>query len=231
MTNKNPYRKKAHISAKKTREIIKYFALDITASRASILCNLNPNTVENWYRYFRDIIYKHSIDHEKEIWKWTIEMDESYFWPRRVKWKRWRWASSKVKVFWLLKRKWKVFTRIVPDCSANSLIPIIRWKISLENSIINTDYWKPYDGLVDLWAKKHYRVKHSKNEFARWEQHINWIESFWSYCKRRLIKFNWVRHSYFHIYLKECEFRFNAWLSNENIYKKLMKLCRIYSLN
>lgn len=69
MTNKNPYRKKAHISAKKTREIIKYFSLDITASRASILCNLNPNTVENWYRYFRDIIYKYTIEHEKEIWK------------------------------------------------------------------------------------------------------------------------------------------------------------------
>ena len=35
-----------------------------------------------------------------------------------------------------------------------------------------------YDGLVDYGAKAHYRVKHSKNEFANGKNHINGIENF-----------------------------------------------------
>ena len=34
-------------------------------------------------------------------------------------------------------------------------------------------YILAYDGLVDYGAKAHYRVKHSKNEFANGKNHIN----------------------------------------------------------
>jgi len=54
-------------------------------------------------------------------------MDESYFWAKRVRWKRWRWAGGKIKVFGLLKREWKVYTHIVDDVKASTLLPIIRW--------------------------------------------------------------------------------------------------------
>ena len=46
--------------------------------------------------------------------------------------------------------------------------------------------WAAYDGLVDYGAKAHYRVKHSKNEFAKSRNHINGIENFWGYAKHRL---------------------------------------------
>jgi transposase-like protein len=36
----------------------------------------------------------------------------------------------------------------------------------------------------------HYRVFHSENEFVRGKSHVNGIESFWSFAKRRLNKFN-----------------------------------------
>jgi transposase len=39
--------------------------------------------------------------------------------------------------------------------------------------------------------------------------HINGIESFWSFAKRRLAKFNGVPPSSFPSFLKETEFRFN----------------------
>lgn len=133
--------------------------------------NNDKQVVVNWekkinrrYNYLREIIYEESKKTDEEIRKWVIEVDESYFWARRVRWKRWRWASWKTKVLWLLKREGKVYVRIVPDCSAKTLIPIIRRKVSVEDSKINTDYWKSYDGLVDLWYEKHYRVKHSKKE-------------------------------------------------------------------
>jgi len=40
--------------------------------------------------------------------------------------------------------------------------------------------------------KKHFRVHHGEHEFARSNRHINGIESFWSYAKRRLAKSNAV---------------------------------------
>ncbi len=42
-----------------------------------------------------------------------------------------------------------MYTEIIPDAKAKSLLPIIRGKIEA-GSIINTDGWKAYDGLVDL---------------------------------------------------------------------------------
>ena len=38
-------------------------------------------------------------------------------------------------------------------------------KSELDESVIYSDCWKAYDGLVDYAALAHYRVKHSKNEF------------------------------------------------------------------
>jgi len=46
------------------------------------------------------------------------------------------------------------------------------------------------------------------NEFARGNCLINGIESFWSYAKRRFVKFKGIPRHAFHLHLKECEFRF-----------------------
>lgn len=55
---------------------------------------------------------------------------------------------------------------------------------------------------------KHFRVNHDNNEFAHGRCHINGIESFWSFSKRRLAKFNGVTAN-FELHLKECEWRWN----------------------
>lgn len=209
MTTKNPYRKRAKIWTKKTREIIELFSLDIPASKLAKIVNLSDNTIEDWFNYFREAIYWYCEMERYKLFKGEIEMDESYFWPTRIRGKRWRWAGMKTIVFGLLKRNGKVYTEIVPDVKAKTLQKIIRWKVETE-SVVNTDWCHSYDGLVDLWYEKHYRVHHGKNEFARGKKHINGIESFRSFTKRRLRKFNGVSKHKFSLYLKESEFRFNC---------------------
>ena len=197
--------------------------MDFPAVKTTELTGLNPKTVDDWYNYVREVIYfECEKEKQEKLWWWIYELDESYFWPRRIRWKRWRWASWKTIVFWLLKREWKVYTEIVPDAKAKSLIPIIRGKID-PWSIINTDWWRAYSGLVEMWYEKHYRVHHGKNEFARWKQHINWIESFWSFTKRRFVQFNWIKKEFFHLYLKESEFRYNVRIEWWDLYKILLK--------
>jgi transposase-like protein len=85
----------------------------------------------------------------------------------------------------------------------------------------NTDGWKAYDGLI-LNGYEHYRVFHSDNEFARGKCYVNGIEAFWSYCKRRLSKFNGINSDKFILHLKESEFRYN---NRENdLYQILIKI-------
>ena len=110
--------------------------------------------------------------------KGEIEVDESYFgagpalWMRRVRGKRGRGARGKTIVFGLLKRQGKVYTEIVPDCSAAVLQKVIKGKVDVD-SVVHSDSWREYNGLVDFGYKKHFRVHHGKNEFVRGNSHIN----------------------------------------------------------
>lgn len=167
MKAKNPYKKQTRLGVVKTREIIHCFSVDLPAVKTAEILWLNRKTVDNWYLYIRKILYLECEKEKQEkLWGWVYELGESYFWPTRIKWKRWRWAWWKTIVFWLLKRWQQVYTEVIPDVKAKSLIPIIRGKID-GGSVLNTDWWRAYDWLVDLWFEKHFRVHHWKNEFAR----------------------------------------------------------------
>ena len=92
------------------------------------------------------------------------------------------------------------------------------------DSIIHSDGWRGYNGLVDLGYKKHYRVNHGVDQFVDRKSHINGIESFWAFAKSRLTKFHGIADSTFYLHLKECEFRFNY--RKQNLYKLLLKMFR-----
>lgn len=132
-------------------------------------------------------------------------MDESCFGGRR-KGKRGRSASGKVPVFGLLKRGGRVYTKVIPDASGATLIPIIKRKV-IPDSIVYSDCWKAYN-VLDVSDFKHFRINHSKL-FASKRNHINGIENFWNQAKRHMRKFNGIPRQNFALFLKECEWRFN----------------------
>ena len=221
MPLKNRYYKCSKISERKFREIIRYFARDLTASDTSRLSSISIRSINNIYLKLRKRIVQEC--EQLAPLKGVIEIDESYFGPHRIRGKRGRGAGGKTIVFGIFKRGDKVYTEIVPDASKASLVKVIRGHVSID-SIIHTDGWRGYNGLVDVGFAKHFRVRHGENEFAKDNQHINGIESFWSYAKRRLVKFNGVPRSNFLLHLKETEFRFNH--RNKNLYKVLLKSLR-----
>jgi transposase-like protein len=226
MTIGNKYLKRSKISEAKFREFIRYFSLDLDAHKITFLTGLNRNTVNRYLLLIRKRIAE--FCEQSSPFQGEIEVDESYFGAHRVKGKRGRGAYGKTPVFGLLQRGGKVYTEIVPDCARKTLQAIIRGKVEPE-SIIHSDSWRGYNGLVDLGYKKHYGVHHGKNEFANGKKHINGIESFWSFAKRRLMKFHGIPKTTFYFHLKECEFRFNY--RNQDIYKLMLKLLRNNPLN
>ncbi len=157
----------------------------------------------------------------------AVEVDESYFGAHRARGRRGRGAYGKTFVFGLLKRQGMVYTEIVSDCSKVTLQGIIRGHID-PASVIHSDGWPGYDGLVDIGFDKHFWVNHGANEFACGERHINGIESFWRYAKRRMDKSNGLTKRNFYLHLKETEFRFNH--REDKLYLVILKLLRLNPL-
>lgn len=221
MTIKNKYSKRSKISEKKFREILRYFSIDLNASQITKLTNLNRNTINRYLKEIRIKIANHC--QEQSPFRGEVEVDESYFGARRVKGRRGRGAGGKTIVFGIFKRNGKVYTEIIPDCRKATLQGVIRGRIDPE-SVIHSDSWRGYAGLVDLGYKKHFRVNHDTDEFVRGNSHINGIESFWGFAKSRLSSFRGMNKSTFHLHLKECEFRFNH--RGNNLYKLLLNMLR-----
>jgi len=169
----------------------------------------NPNTINRWYRIFREAIYQHQ-EALKDALVGKIEVDESYFGAKCVrgfhgKLKRGR-GTNKQPVFGVFERDGRVYTETIPDCKKAKLQAVIKGKVALD-SVIYSDGWRGYNGLVDVGYSKHFRVHNGANEFARdGHCHINGIESFWSFTKRRLAKLNGVKVN-FELHLKECEWQ------------------------
>lgn len=226
----NKYIIRSRISEAKFREIIRFFCLDLEAKKVAEISGVSRNSINKIFKAIR-IRIAEFCEAENPLGFGEIEIDESYFSGKRIKGKRDRGASGKIPVFGMLKRNGKVFTQIVKNCSANELLPIIEKQIDIRNdSVIFSDSWKSYDGLADFGYKKHYRVRHGKNEFAKRElggkvkNHINGIENFWGLCKVRLVRFRGIHKGTFYLHLKECEFRYNY--RKENLYKLLLGIIK-----
>jgi transposase len=206
------------ISDFKIKKIIRCFCADIDATKTSIILGLNRKTINHYFHLFREQIYNHQIQDFNKFFG-IVEVDESYFGPSRIRGRqgpcrrgRGTWRQP---VFGVFEREGRVFTEIIPDCKKETLRKIILGKISLESTLL-TDCWTGYSGLVDVGYDKHIRIDKSKAFSNRNGVHINGIESFWSFTKRRLSKFNGVKR-YFDLHLKECEWR---WKKSQTVLEK-----------
>jgi transposase-like protein len=207
-------KRKPRIRKSQIKKLVEFFVADVNATTAAKLIKVNRNTVNLWYNNFRQKILEYQ-EHENGSFHGEVELDESYFGGARKKIhaqdrrKRGRGAENKIPVFGIKKREdGRVYTQIIKNASKQELLPIIRRLISKDNTIVYTDKWRSYDGLV-LDGYKHKRINHSKTYSNRRGTHVNGIENFWSFSKRRLAKFNGVSRKTFLLHLKECEFRYN----------------------
>jgi len=208
MTMKKDHKIQRRISSKKVSLIVRCFVADCTATQTSQIVVANRNTVNRYYNYLRDQIVADALkDRARYNIDNGIEVDESYFGAKRVRGKRGRGAGNKIIVLGLLKREGNVFTQVIANASAQEIMSIIR-KVVRSGSDIYTDGWRSYDALA-VYGYNHKKVKHSEDEFVNGDAHINGIESFWSWTKRRLAKFNGIPKRQFARNLIESEWRFN----------------------
>lgn len=210
------------LNKNKQRKLLEFFIAEVTARTAADLMGIQANTAILFYHKLRLVIDYHLSLEAKELFDGEVELDESYFGGKR-KGKRGRGAGGKTAVFGILKRNGKVYTVVVKDTKQDTLLPIITSKIK-PDSVVYTDTYPSYNAL-NVNDFKHFRINHSK-EFANNHNHINGIENFWRQSKRILGKYNGIDKKHFHLFLKECEFRFNYGTPSYKL-KILRKWCEI----
>lgn len=178
---------------------------------------VDVKVVTRVYQRLREALY-HVAELEGGKLAGEIELDESYFGGHR-KGQRGRGAAGKSIVFGLLERDGQVYTKVVENVSAETLMGHIRAR-TRKGSVYYTDAFRGYRSLQRYG--KHHVVSHSKQYVdRRTGNHINGIEGFWSYAKHILYNYRGVSKYHFPMYLKEIEYRYNH--RTDNIFKHFLK--------
>ena len=198
------YERRSRLSKAKRDRLVEHFVAGTTARAAAELVGIHRNTAASFYTRIRTVMAAETQQASSVCGE--IEVDESYFGGRR-KGKRGRGAGGKVPVFGLLKRGGRVYTVMIPNAHTDTLMPIME-RLIQPDSIVYTDGFSSYDAL-DVSDFHHVRINHSER-FVDERNHINGIENFWNQAKRHLRRFNGVPKQSFHLFLKECEWRFNG---------------------
>lgn len=197
-------RRRSRLPSGVQQALIHAFVGGVTARMAAEVTGVNRHTATLFYHKLRELIAVR-LEAEAPFSVGEVEVDESYFGGVR-KGKRGRGAAGKVVVFGLLKRGGKVYTTMITDTRSQTLSGIIRKRIQ-PDSVVYTDAYRSYDTL-DVSEFRHLRINH-KRAFVAGGNHINGIENFWSQAKRHLRRYNGIPKNHFHLFLKECEWRFN----------------------
>jgi len=198
--------------------VLYYFYLEISARKTAKELRLNYKTVQDRLMQFRKLIADYCNKEANKL-NGEIEIDESYFGGKR-KGTRGRGAKNKAIVFGILERKGKIYTKIVENVSAETLMNEIQNK-TLKGSVFYTDGWKSYASLHQFG--KHNIIDHDKELVDINHNHINGIEGFWSFAKERFHKYHGIDKQNYPYYVKEMEFRFNH--RNESVFNLLFDVC------
>jgi transposase len=208
---------KARISPYWKGRLVEFFCLGVPAYRLRFQVPLDQKTVQRWYRILRETIWEKAL-REASALEGAIELDEALFGGRSHGKRGWGAVSNKHMVFGIYQRDGKVITFPVSSRSSKDLVPLIL-KHTKPGSLFYTDDWHAYTFLP---VRGDHVVIQKEKGRAKGRNHINGIEGFWSYAKHWLYHYRGVPKTYFPLYLKEVEWRFNH--RNQN----LVTLLRTY---
>jgi transposase-like protein len=151
-----------------------------------------------------------------EIFSGTVEVDETYVggqWKNKRKsirdhgTKRGR-GTKKQPVFGILCRNGQVWAEVVDDVEADTLQPLISRKVST-GSIVCSDTWKGYTGIAAR-GYVHRLVNHGEGQYSDGKgNHINGLEGFWGFLKRKLASKGGITKQKLPLYLAEYIWRYN----------------------
>jgi transposase len=153
-----------------------------------------------------------------DVFEGIVEVDETYLggqWKNKrlsqktklPKPKRGR-GTFKQPIFGILCRKGLVWAELIDGAEKEDLQPLIQKQVKAGSTVMS-DTWKGYTGIASK-GYVHRLVKHEKDNYVSIEgNHINGLEGFWGYLKRKLAAKGGIRKSRLSIFLGEYVWRYN----------------------
>jgi transposase len=216
----NKYYKRSKIPEWKFYSLVECFARDLSATDTARLTGLTRKSVTTIFLKIRQRLAE-ECKRSSPFKAGKVSLTEAHTCTRCICGKRGCGTNHGKPLFSLLEFDHHIYTEIIPDCKKAPLRAVIRGR-PVEEAVLRNNGWHGYDGLVDVEYKKAFRV--SKEYLEENSFSLNEIDSFWSFARNRLEKFNGVTNRTFPLHLKECEWRFNR--RDNNLYAEILQLLR-----
>ena len=173
-----------------------------------------------------------------DVFEGIVEVDETYAggqWKNKRKSEKIRLGKSKrgrgtfkQPLFGILCRKGKVWAKVVDDVESQTLQPLIEKQVK-KGSTVCSDSWRGYTGIATK-GYVHRLVRHEKQEYSDGKgNHINGLEGFWGYLKRKLAAKGGIRKEKLPIFVGEYVWRYNH--RNSSLKEQENKLFKLYFTN
>ena len=219
------------ISFKILRQIISEFVLEHSTNTILDRVNVSKHKLLKILTLAR----KEMTRDVPEVFEGIVEVDETYLggqWKnkrlsvkKRQKQSKKGRGTTKQPVFGILCRSGQIWAELIDSVEAEDLQPRIEKQVR-KGSTVCSDTWRGYTGIAAK-GYVHRMVKHGQNEYSdKKGNHINGLEGFWGYLKRKLSAKGGIRKNKLHLYLGEYVWRYNHRKLNfkerENILFKLI---------
>lgn len=208
----SPNRLPLYLNRREWIKILRWFLHGLSAQAITYETGINRWRIHRALNNVRIAMSKDIPD----TFSGTIEIDETYIggqWKnKRKKYKKINAklgrGTLKTPVFGILCRGGKVWAQVVPDTEAKTLMPLVYKRVK-QGSVICSDTWKSYTGIAAR-GYVHRLVEHGKGDYIDNQgNHINGLEGFWGYLKRRLASKGGIRKERLPLYLAEYVWRYN----------------------
>jgi transposase len=196
--------RRSRLSGNQTERLLEHFVAGTPARASAALVGVNRNTARLFYHRMREVIVQRleqASPLQGEVATAaainSLDMEENGGQRR---------PPTRAPLFGLIESNGKVHTVLLRNHRPDA-VPTAAGAGPRLDAIVYADFHLERQAL-DVSGLRHQRVADSKRS-PRGRPQFDSVESFWSQAKRHLQRYNGIPRRHFHLFLKECEWRFN----------------------